>query len=96
MKRLPKVKWIPNWGQKRIELMVGNRPDWCISRQRYWGSPITLFVNKHTGELHPDTESFLRSSLKRLRLRVLRHGLNLMLKKSWVLMQKIMRRQLIP
>jgi len=51
------VKWIPSWGQKRIELMVGNRPDWCISRQRFWGSPITLFINKNTGELHPDTES---------------------------------------
>jgi isoleucyl-tRNA synthetase len=34
---IPKVKWIPNWGQKRIELMVGNRPDWCISRQRILG-----------------------------------------------------------
>jgi isoleucyl-tRNA synthetase len=53
---IPKVKWIPDWGQKRIELMIGNRPDWCISRQRFWGSPITLFVHKQTGELHPDTK----------------------------------------
>ena len=63
---IPKVKWIPNWGQKRIELMVGNRPDWCISRQRYWGSPITLFVNKHTGELHPDTESLFEVIAKKI------------------------------
>jgi len=60
------VKWIPGWGQKRIELMVGNRPDWCISRQRYWGSPITLFVNKNTGELHPDTDSLFEVVAKKI------------------------------
>ncbi len=53
---IPKVEWIPDWGQKRIELMVGNRPDWCISRQRFWGVPITLFTHKQTGELHPNTD----------------------------------------
>ncbi len=53
---IPKVDWIPDWGQKRIELMVGNRPDWCISRQRFWGVPITLFTHKQTGELHPNTQ----------------------------------------
>ncbi|MDC0239818.1 isoleucine--tRNA ligase [Candidatus Thioglobus sp.] len=60
------VKWIPSWGQKRIELMVGNRPDWCISRQRFWGSPITLFINKNTGELHPDTESLFEIFAKKI------------------------------
>ncbi len=60
------VKWIPDWGQKRIELMVGNRPDWCISRQRYWGTPITLFVNKNSGELHPDTESLFEVVAKKI------------------------------
>jgi len=60
---IPKVEWIPDWGQKRIELMVGNRPDWCISRQRFWGVPITLFTHKQTGELHPDTnELFVKIS----------------------------------
>ncbi|MDB4599042.1 isoleucine--tRNA ligase [Candidatus Pseudothioglobus singularis] len=62
------VKWIPNWGQKRIELMVGNRPDWCISRQRYWGSPITLFINKNNGELHPDTEKLFEVVAKKIEL----------------------------
>lgn len=56
-REIPKVNWIPDWGKKRIELMVGNRPDWCISRQRFWGVPITLFVHKQTGELHPDTQA---------------------------------------
>ncbi len=56
-KEIPKVDWIPDWGKKRIELMVGNRPDWCISRQRFWGVPITMFVHKQTGELHPDTQA---------------------------------------
>ncbi len=60
------VKWIPSWGQKRIELMVGNRPDWCISRQRFWGSPITLFINKNTGEFHPDTESLFETVAKKI------------------------------
>jgi isoleucyl-tRNA synthetase len=34
------VKWRPEWGQNRIEAMVSQRPDWCISRQRAWGVPI--------------------------------------------------------
>ncbi len=49
------VRWMPDWGQARIEGMVGNRPDWCISRQRTWGVPIPLFVHRQSGELHPDT-----------------------------------------
>ncbi|MEN8217681.1 MAG: isoleucine--tRNA ligase [Pseudomonadota bacterium] len=47
------VTWTPDWGQQRIEGMVAGRPDWCISRQRHWGVPITLFVHKTTGALHP-------------------------------------------
>jgi isoleucyl-tRNA synthetase len=49
------VNWMPDWGKARIQGMVGNRPDWCISRQRTWGVPITLFVHKESGDLHPDT-----------------------------------------
>ncbi|MGB1090573.1 MAG: isoleucine--tRNA ligase [Oceanobacter sp.] len=47
------VEWRPSWGQARIESMMTNRPDWCISRQRTWGVPIALFVHKDTSELHP-------------------------------------------
>ena len=53
------VSWVPGWGEERIRGMVENRPDWCISRQRTWGVPITLFVDKQTRELHPDTVSLM-------------------------------------
>ncbi|QDG51998.1 isoleucine--tRNA ligase [Persicimonas caeni] len=39
---IQKVNWVPGWGQDRIEGMVEGRPDWCISRQRSWGAPITV------------------------------------------------------
>jgi len=56
---ISKVRWIPSWGQARIEGMVQGRPDWCISRQRAWGVPIALFVHRKTGKLHPDTERLM-------------------------------------
>ncbi|MGO1297299.1 MAG: isoleucine--tRNA ligase [Vibrio sp.] len=49
------VKWMPDWGQSRIEGMIEGRPEWCISRQRTWGVPIALFVHKETAELHPNS-----------------------------------------
>ena len=51
--------WLPEWGQARIEGMLENRPDWCISRQRTWGVPIALFVHNETQELHPDTPALI-------------------------------------
>lgn len=56
---IPSVQWVPDWGQARIESMIDNRPDWCISRQRTWGVPLSLFVHKETSELHPDTENLM-------------------------------------
>ncbi len=55
LREIGKVNWIPDWGQQRIKGMVADRPDWCISRQRTWGVPITVFIDKSAGELHPDT-----------------------------------------
>ncbi|MBW1887715.1 MAG: isoleucine--tRNA ligase, partial [Deltaproteobacteria bacterium] len=43
LESINKVTWIPNWGQDRIYGLIENRPDWCISRQRTWGIPITIF-----------------------------------------------------
>jgi isoleucyl-tRNA synthetase len=43
LSEINRVTWIPKWGKERIHGMVTNRPDWCVSRQRAWGVPITLF-----------------------------------------------------
>ena len=45
-----KIKWVPEWGIDRIRGMIENRPDWCISRQRSWGVPITIFQCASCGE----------------------------------------------
>lgn len=60
------VEWIPDWGQARIEAMVENRPDWCISRQRNWGVPIPLFVHKESGELHANTQQIIETVAKKV------------------------------
>jgi isoleucyl-tRNA synthetase len=48
---IDRVEWIPNWGRERIYNMILNRPDWCISRQRSWGVPITVFTCSACGKL---------------------------------------------
>ncbi len=59
LSEIEQTRWIPDWGQQRIEKMVAGRPDWCISRQRTWGVPIALFVDKDTGALHPNTQALM-------------------------------------
>jgi isoleucyl-tRNA synthetase len=58
LKEIERVKWIPHYGQNRIKSMVENRPDWCISRQRSWGVPITVFYCENCGEIVKDMEVF--------------------------------------
>ncbi|MFW0699526.1 isoleucine--tRNA ligase [Pantoea sp. R13S299] len=66
LKEIKGVQWIPDWGQARIESMVANRPDWCISRQRTWGVPMALFVHKESEELHPDTLALMEKVAQRV------------------------------
>ncbi|WP_028299642.1 isoleucine--tRNA ligase [Oceanospirillum beijerinckii] len=60
------VQWFPGWGQNRIEAMVEQSPDWCVSRQRTWGVPITLFIHKETEELHPRTTELFEQVAQRI------------------------------
>ena len=60
------VRWVPAWGKNRIEAMFNQSPDWCISRQRTWGVPITLFIHKETQELHPDTQNLIEQVARQI------------------------------
>ena len=60
------VDWMPAWGEQRISGMIAGRPDWCVSRQRTWGVPIPLFVDKETGELHPRTLELIEEVAQRV------------------------------
>lgn len=56
------VQWIPEWGEGRIEGMVRDRSDWCISRQRTWGVPIPIFYCEKCGKEHITKESIMAVS----------------------------------
>ncbi len=59
LRAIGQVRWVPEWGQARIRGMIENRPDWCISRQRTWGVPLGLFIDRETQQPHPDTVEIL-------------------------------------
>ena len=56
LSEIERVQWIPKRGKNRIKSMVDNRPDWVVSRQRAWGVPLAIFLNKKTGEILKDKE----------------------------------------
>jgi len=53
------TKFYPDWGRARITAMIDNRPDWTLSRQRNWGTPLPFFLHRESEELHPDTEALV-------------------------------------
>jgi isoleucyl-tRNA synthetase len=53
------VQWYPEWGAERMTQMIAHRPDWCISRQRYWGSPLVLIYNPSTRAIHPQMSEII-------------------------------------
>ena len=72
LEAISRVKWTPAWGEQRLSGMIANRPDWCISRQRTWGVPLALFVDRESGALHPRSEELL----EKVAQVVERHGID--------------------
>ena len=60
LKAIGETQWVPESGENRIRGMIENRPDWVVSRQRAWGVPIAVFVNRDTGEILKDEAVNLR------------------------------------
>jgi isoleucyl-tRNA synthetase len=63
-KAVEQTQFFPAWGRARLEAMIRNRPDWCVSRQRNWGVPMPFFVHKETMQLHPRTSELLEQVAK--------------------------------
>lgn len=68
---IKKINWIPYHGMNQIHTLVLNRPDWCISRQRIWGVPMPIFINKDTENIHPKNFQFIESIAKKIEI----HGI---------------------
>jgi isoleucyl-tRNA synthetase len=63
LEEIHNVKWIPAWGEDRIYEMIEKRPDWCVSRQRFWGVPIIVFFCEGCGKQLDDFKA-LRGVLR--------------------------------
>ena len=70
--QVEQTEFIPSWGKARLEGMMKNRPDWCISRQRNWGVPITIFTHLETDEPHPKTGEYF----EKIALLIEEHGID--------------------
>lgn len=66
LKAVDDTEFFPAWGRARLQAMIEGRPDWVVSRQRHWGTPMTFFVHKETGELHPNSAELLEQIAQRI------------------------------
>jgi len=66
MAAVDSTQFFPAWGRARLEAMIRNRPDWCVSRQRNWGVPMPFFTHKETGALHPRSMELLEEVAQRV------------------------------
>ncbi|ULJ62691.1 isoleucine--tRNA ligase [Wielerella bovis] len=64
LKAVDNTEFFPAWGRARLQAMIEGRPDWVVSRQRSWGTPMVFFVHKETGELHPNSAEYLEQVCK--------------------------------
>ncbi|HSS27634.1 MAG TPA: isoleucine--tRNA ligase, partial [Usitatibacter sp.] len=60
------TRFFPEWGRSRLTAMIENRPDWTLSRQRNWGTPLPFFLDRETDELHPDTAALLERAAQKV------------------------------
>jgi isoleucyl-tRNA synthetase len=56
------TRFYPDWGRSRLVSMIQNRPDWTLSRQRNWGTPLPFFLDRESDELHPETEQLVEKA----------------------------------
>ena len=66
LKAVDDTEFFPAWGRARLQAMIEGRPDWVVSRQRFWGTPMTFFAHKETGELHPNSAELLEKVAQRI------------------------------
>jgi len=66
LRGIENTQFFPAWGKARLHGMIANRPDWTLSRQRQWGTPMPFFLHKETGALHPRTPQLLEEVAKRV------------------------------